>query len=153
MKFSHLKGNKLNMVDISSKKNTDRIAKAKCEVKFSKKSFVKLIKEGTSKGEIFNVSRTAGIMSAKRTYELIPLCHNLPISKVDIKFEADEVNYQIKIFTSVKSNYKTGVEMEALVACSIASLTIYDMCKSIDKSIEIQNLKLAHKSGGKSGNF
>ena len=151
MKFSHIKENKVNMVDISSKKTTKREAIASCSVVFSEKTFSKLIESGSPKGEIFNISRCAGIMAAKKTSELIPLTHNINLSSVQIDFKINEKKYEIDVYSKVKTNYGTGVEIEAITSCSIAAITIYDMCKSIDKSIKINNLKLDSKTGGKSG--
>ena len=153
MKFSHLKNKKINMVDISSKKITLRIAEATNEIKFKKNSFKKIIELGSEKGEIFNTARCAGILAAKKTSELIPLCHNIDINKISIDFEINKKKSIILVHVKVKSNGKTGVEIEALVASAIASLTIYDMCKAIDKAIIINGLKLQYKSGGKSGEF
>ena len=153
MSFSHVKNNKINMVDISSKKETKREAIASCSISFSKKTFNKLINNGSPKGEIFNVSRCAGIMAAKKTSELIPLTHSINLSSVQIDFKINEKKYVIDIYSKVKTNYGTGVEIEAMTSCSIAAITIYDMCKSIDKSIKINDLKLNSKTGGKSGKY
>ena len=153
MKFSHLKNKKINMVDISSKKITSRIAEATNEIKFKKSSFNKIIELGSEKGEIFNTARCAGILAAKKTSELIPLCHNINLNTISIDFEVNKKKSIILVHVKVKSNGKTGVEIEALIASAIASLTIYDMCKAIDKAIIINDLKLQYKSGGKSGEF
>ena len=153
MTFSHLKKNKVSMVDISKKKLTSRIAKATFKIIFSEKSFKKIINNNSPKGEIFNIARSAGISAAKKTSELIPLCHNLSISYVDIDFKIDKKNLSIQILTEVKTQFSTGVEMEALTACSVAGLVIYDMCKSLDKKIIMTELKLIFKKGGKSGTF
>lgn len=153
MKFSHLKNKKINMVDISSKKITSRIAEATNEIKFKKNTFKRIIELGSEKGEIFNTARCAGILAAKKTSELIPLCHNIDINSISVDFTIDKKRMVILVHVKVKSNGKTGVEIEALIASAIASLTIYDMCKAIDKSIIINDLKLKYKSGGKSGEF
>ena len=153
MKFSHLKNKKINMVDISSKKITSRIAEATNEIKFKKNSFKKIIELGSEKGEIFNTARCAGILAAKKTSELIPLCHNIDLNTISIDFDINKKKSIILVHVKVKSNGKTGVEIEALIASAIASLTIYDMCKAIDKAIIINDLKLQYKSGGKSGEF
>ena len=153
MTFSHLKKNKVSMVDISKKKLTNRTAKATFKINFSEKSFKKIINNNSPKGEIFNIARSAGISAAKKTSELIPLCHNLPISFIDIDFKIDKKNLSIQISTEVKTQFSTGVEMEALTACSVAGLVIYDMCKSLDKKIIMTELKLLFKKGGKSGAF
>tara|TARA_Y100001933_G_scaffold153303_1_gene151712 strand:+ start:1405 stop:1875 length:471 start_codon:yes stop_codon:yes gene_type:complete len=153
MTFSHLKKNKVSMVDISKKKLTSRNAKATLNINFSEKSFKKIINNNSPKGEIFNIARSAGISAAKKTSELIPLCHNLPISYIDVDFKIDKKNLSIQILTEVKTQFSTGVEMEALTACSVAGLVIYDMCKSLDKKIIMTELKLIFKKGGKSGIF
>lgn len=153
MSFSHIKNSKINMVDISLKKATKREAIASCSILFSKKTFCKLMNNGSPKGEIFNLSRCAGIMAAKKTSELIPLTHSINLSSVKIDFKVNEEKYTIDVFSKVKTNFGTGVEIEAMTSCSIAAITIYDMCKSIDKSIKINNLKLNSKTGGKSGKF
>ena len=153
MTFSHLKKNKVSMVDISKKKLTYRTAKATFKINFSEKSFKKIINNNSPKGEIFNIARSAGISAAKKTSELIPLCHNLPISFIDIDFKIDKKNLSIQILSEVKTQFSTGVEMEALTACSVAGLVIYDMCKSLDKKIIMTELKLIFKKGGKSGTF
>ena len=153
MTFSHLKKNKISMVDISKKKLTNRTAMATLSLNFSEKTFTKIINNNSPKGEIFNIARSAGISAAKKTSELIPLCHNLPISYIDIDFKVDKKNLSIQILSEIKTQFSTGVEMEALTACSIAGLVIYDMCKSLDKKITMTELKLLFKKGGKSGTF
>ena len=153
MKFTHLRNQEINMVDISKKKSTSRSAIAVSYVRFTKKSFKKLIDKGSPKGEIFNTARCAGILGAKKTSELIPLCHNINLSNVNIDFKIDEKMLTIKIQSEVSTVSATGVEMEALTSCIVASLTIYDMCKSFDKKITIETTKLIFKSGGKSGIF
>ncbi|MBI2252312.1 MAG: cyclic pyranopterin monophosphate synthase MoaC [Armatimonadetes bacterium] len=138
------------MVDVSAKEETLREARATAKVKF-KKEVLDLIKEkGVAKGDIFALAKTAGILGAKNTGNLIPLCHNLGLDFIEIDF--DFINEEIiQINAYVKSFGKTGVEMEALSAVSISALTIYDMCKALDKSIEIKEIYLLEKSGGKSG--
>ena len=152
--FTHFdsKG-KAIMVDVALKKKSIRTAKASCVVSMDKETF-HLIKEGnTDKGDVFGIARIAGILAAKKTHELIPLCHPLSISAIKINFELDENKYLIKIISDCKLNDKTGLEMEALTSVSIAALTIYDMCKAVDKNIIISDIKLVEKSGGKSGKF
>ena len=153
MTFSHLKKNKISMVDISKKKLTNRTAMATLWINFSERTFTKIINNNSPKGEIFNLARSAGISAAKKTSELIPLCHNLPISYIDIDFKVDKKNLSIQILSEIKTQFSTGVEMEALTACSVAGLVIYDMCKSLDKKIIMTDLKLLFKKGGKSGSF
>jgi len=139
------------MVDISSKADTQRRAMAKGVVKM-KPATLDLIKQGkTKKGEVLATAQLAGIMAAKKTPELIPLCHPILIDEVTVEFKLDEKNSTIEITSTVKSTGKTGVEMEALTATAVAALTIYDMCKGVDRGIKIDNIRLVEKSGGKSG--
>ena len=152
-KFTHIERNKASMVDISKKTNTNRIAKASAKVKFSDSSYIKIKENGSSKGEILSTARIAGIQAGKKTSELIPLCHSITINFLSIDFKLDDKNNEIIINSKCKTNDKTGVEMEALVAVSTAALTIYDMCKAIDKSIQINDIKLNFKSGGKSKTY
>ncbi|WP_025209541.1 cyclic pyranopterin monophosphate synthase MoaC [Hippea sp. KM1] len=154
MDFTHFNAQKrARMVDVSHKDYTLRIAKAYGEVKLSKEAYL-AVKEGKiKKGDVLAVAQVGGIMGAKQTPYLIPMCHPLTIEGVDISFEMDDKNCTIKIFSEVKITHKTGVEMEALTAVSIAALTIYDMCKAIDRSIQIKNIQLLYKEGGKSGVF
>ena len=149
--ITHLsKKSKPQIIDISKKEITKRTATAQGSIIFSKKTFKKLEKMQTKKGEITNVAILAGIMGAKKTSELIPLCHNIDITNVDIKITTNKKLSNLVINASVKSTSKTGVEMEALTAVSISCLTIYDMCKSLDKNIIIDKIKLISKKGGKS---
>ena len=152
--ISHLnKKNKPKIVDIIKKTKTKRIAIAEGHVVFSKKIFKKLESMQTKKGEITNISIIAGIMGAKKTSELIPLCHNIPIENIDINIETIPNEFTLLVTANVKTTYKTGVEMEALTAVSIACLTVYDMCKAVDREMKISNIQLNYKSGGKSGVF
>jgi len=149
--ISHLNNkNKPQIVNISKKKKSNRVAIAQAKVKFSKLAYKKIAKMKTRKGEIINVSILAGILGAKKTSELIPLCHNIEINNIDLDVSTNRNISSIIVTATVGSSARTGVEMEALTAVSIASLTIYDMCKSIDKSIEISEIKLLSKKGGKS---
>jgi len=139
------------MVDISGKSDTQREAQAKGVVSM-KASTLKLLKKGSlPKGDVLAVAQLAGIMAAKKTPELIPLCHPIQIGEVKLEFSLDEANSAVEIAATVKSLAKTGVEMEALTATAVAALTIYDMCKAVDRSIKIENIRLVKKSGGKSG--
>lgn len=141
------------MVDVSQKHETERKATA-CSTIIVGKETLKRIQEGrVKKGDVLNVATVAGIMAAKQTSNLIPMCHPLMISSCSIEFEIDEDKSAINIFATVKITGKTGVEMEALTAASITALTIYDMCKSIDKKMVIEKTFLLNKSGGKSGVF
>lgn len=146
------KGNAV-MVDVSEKSETKRVAVAKGSIKVSKE-IMNLIKTGNiKKGDVLGVSRVAGIMASKQTSNLIPMCHPLMINGVNIDFELDEENSRVIIYGSVKTTGKTGVEMEALTAVSVAALTIYDMCKAVDKRMVIENIHLVSKTGGKNGEF
>ena len=152
--ISHLnKKNKPTIVDISSKKITSRMAIAQGIVEFSKSTYKKIESLKTKKGEIKSIAIIAGILGAKKTSDLIPLCHNIKIENIDIDIQEIKKKTSLKVTSFVKSRGKTGVEMEALNGVSIACLTIYDMCKSIDKSILIERIQLLSKSGGKSGNY
>ena len=149
--ISHLnKKNKPTIVDISSKKITNRIAIAQGIVEFSKSTYKKIESLKTKKGEIKSIAIIAGILGAKKTSDVIPLCHNIKIENIDIDIQAIKKISSLKVTSSVKSRGKTGVEMEALNAVSVACLTIYDMCKSIDKNIVIKDIRLVKKKGGKS---
>ena len=149
--INHLnKKNKPRIVNINQKKISSRAALAIGEVRFNKSIFKEIEKMQTKKGEIASVAILAGIMGAKKTSELIPLCHNIGIEKIDIDIKTHKKNKSLIIEAKVQSSGKTGVEMEALTAVSITCLTIYDMCKSIDKGIIISEIKLVSKTGGKS---
>ena len=141
------------MVDVSDKHVTQRSATARARVVMLVET-LELIMSGTAKkGDVISTARIAGIMAAKKTYELIPLCHPLMISKVTVELEPDIVSNSIEVSATVKVEGKTGVEMEALTACSVACLTLYDMCKAVDRGMRITDLRLVEKSGGKSGTF
>ena len=148
--ITHLNNkNKPRMVDVNNKKNSTRTASAQGEVKFNKITFKKIEKMQSKKGEITNVAILAGVMASKKTSDLIPLCHNINIEKIDIDIKTNLKNESLIVVANVKTFGKTGVEMEALTAVSIACLTIYDMCKSLDKGILIQSIRLLSKTGGK----
>ena len=139
------------MVDVSQKPDTQREAIAKGVVRMRASTF-DLIKKGEiAKGDVLAVAQLAGIMAAKQTSHIIPLCHPVLIGDIKIEFGLDEKNSAVEITAAVKSIGKTGVEMEALTATAIAALTIYDMCKAVDRGIKIENIRLIRKSGGKSG--
>ena len=153
-KFSHLDdNNNPSMVDISSKLESKRIAKAYAKVILNNEILNLISENKIRKGNVLEVANIAGIQAAKKTHELIPLCHNINLSSININFKTITKNSSVEVNSIVKSSYKTGVEMEALTACSIACLTIYDMCKSFDKEIIINKLRLKYKSGGKSGEY
>ena len=151
---NHLdKKNNPIMVDIEGKDITHRTAEAEGEVVFDKITFNKIEKLKSKKGNIKNIAIIAGIMGAKETSKLIPLCHNIPIDSVKVEITKNTKKNTLIVNAKVKTSYKTGVEIEALTAVSISCLTIYDMCKYLNKSIKIKNIKLISKKGGKSGNF
>lgn len=141
------------MVDVSDKNVTKRIAMAEGTVSFSLKAYQKLIKEGSPKGDVFETAKIAGIMAAKSTPSIIPLCHPLTLEKVKVSFEKIPSKKEIKVTAEVLCSGKTGVEMEALTAVSAACLTIYDMSKWMGQEMVISNIRLVHKSGGKSGEY
>jgi cyclic pyranopterin phosphate synthase len=139
------------MVDVTGKADTERVAAAGGRVSMLPATF-QIIKQGkVAKGDVLTTARLAGIMAAKRTPDLIPLCHPILIGNVNIQFTLDEKNSAVEITTTVASTGKTGVEMEALTATAVAALTIYDMCKAVDRGMKIENIRLLKKSGGKSG--
>jgi cyclic pyranopterin phosphate synthase len=139
------------MVDISGKPDTQREAVAKGVVRMQAATFQLIKRGGTVKGDVLSVAQLAGIMAAKQTHNLIPLCHPILIGDIKVEFSLDEAKSTVEITTTVKSVGKTGVEMEALTATAVAALTIYDMCKAVDRSLKIENIRLVKKSGGKSG--
>ena len=153
-KLTHFdkEGNSL-MLDVSEKTETTRIATAISTIKVGKETLDRIKQGLVGKGDVLGVARIAGIMAAKKTSDLIPMCHPLMISSCNVDFEIDEDNFAIKAIARVKITGKTGVEMEALTAASIATLTIYDMCKAIDKRMVIEGTFLLNKTGGKSGDF
>ncbi len=141
------------MVDVSEKDVTVRTARAAGRVMVSPETLALITEGRVPKGDVFSVARTAAIMAAKRTSELIPLCHPLILDQVTVDFSCDEAARAIDIEAAVKLSGRTGAEMEALTAVSVAALTIYDMCKAADRGIRIGNIRLIHKSGGKSGTY
>jgi len=141
----------VRMVDVGAKPDTERVAVAKGEVTMRPETLRLIADKGVPKGDVLSVAQVAGIMAAKRVPELIPLCHPLLLSKVDVQFYIDEKTSRIQITAEVQSRGKTGVEMEALTAVSVAALTIYDMAKAVERTMRIGNIRLVRKSGGKSG--
>ena len=142
-----------HMVDISDKQNSFRTAKAACSIQMSLET-LKIIANGNSKkGDVLNVARIAGIQGAKRTSELIPLCHPISLTKISLDLTPNDKIPGVEIISTVKTTGPTGVEMEALTAASISALTVYDMVKSLDKSIIVKDLRLIFKDGGKSGMY
>ena len=152
--FSHFdqRGNAA-MVDVSAKPVTERTATARARVTMLPATLALIRGGGAKKGDVLGVARLAGIMAAKRTAELIPLCHPLPITAVTVELTADAAANAVEITATVRTTGQTGVEMEALTAASIAALTVYDMCKSVDRGMRIEAIRLTHKAGGKSGEF
>ena len=153
MELSHLDENgQAHMVDVSGKAVTDREAVASARVKMKPETLNLILQGGIPKGDVYSAARIAGIMAAKRTHELIPLCHPIPLSAIDIRVEVAG-DTEVLLYASVKTTWQTGVEMEALTAVSVTALTIYDMCKAVDRGIEINAVRLESKTGGKSGSF
>lgn len=153
-KLTHFdKQGRSRMVDVTEKENTVREAVAKGDVYMKATTFDMIMDKKMSKGDVLGVAQTAGIMGAKKTSELIPMCHPLNITSVEISFAPDKRDSKVGITARVKLSGKTGVEMEALIAVSTAALTIYDMCKAVDKGMKITNIRLIEKSGGKSGTY
>ncbi len=152
--FTHFdQDGKAVMVDVSDKEVTERVAVAKGRVLLKPETLALIREGGVKKGDVLSVARLAGIMGAKKTPDLIPLCHPLALTsvKLDLALETDEP--AVAITATCKLKGRTGVEMEALTAVSVAALTVYDMCKAVDKGMRITDLRLVHKSGGKSGTF
>jgi len=151
-KLTHLdaKG-RPRMVDVGAKEATARVAVARGTVRMQPETFRLIMSGGTKKGDVLTTARLAGIMAAKHTPDLIPLCHPILIDSIDVDFAPDEAQAVIGVTATVRSTGKTGVEMEALTATAAAALTIYDMCKAVDRGMKIEDIRLSHKSGGKSG--
>lgn len=142
-----------NMVDVSDKHDTVREARAEAFIRMAPETLQLIISGQHHKGDVFATARIAGIQAAKKTWDLIPLCHPLLLSKVEVQLEALEDQNQVRIESVCKLAGKTGVEMEALTAASVAALTIYDMCKAVQKDMVIEQVRLLEKRGGKSGHF
>ena len=153
-KFTHFDDDgKAVMVDITEKKITERIAVATGEIVMNKETLEAVKKGNIKKGDVLGVARIAAIMAAKQTQSLIPMCHNILLTNAKIEFSFDDEGNKILIKSTVKTTGKTGVEMEALTMVAVAGLTIYDMCKSMDKSMVIGEIRLVEKHGGKSGDW
>ena len=142
-----------HMVDVSDKAVTDRVAVAEAHVKMRPETLEKVVEGTAKKGDVLGVARLAGIMGAKKCADLIPLCHPLPITKVSVELEPDNNLPGVRITATVKTTGQTGVEMEALTAASTAALTVYDMLKAVEKSMEIGGLRVVLKDGGKPGRY
>jgi cyclic pyranopterin monophosphate synthase len=151
-KLSHIdETGRARMIDVSEKADTERVATAKGEVSMQLQT-LELIRAGMfKKGDVLNVAQVAGIMAAKRTFELIPMCHPLPLMDIEVELTLDDALPGVQITSTVKTIAKTGVEMEALTAVAVAGLTVYDMAKSVEKTMRIQNVRLVKKTGGQSG--
>ncbi len=155
VEFTHLdeKGN-ARMVDVGDKEVTERTATARGRIFVAAETLTAIRDGGVAKGDVFSVSRLAGIMAAKKTPDLIPLCHPLPLSSIAVELaEAEDGTSAIDITATCKVTARTGVEMEALTAVAVAALTVYDMCKAADKSMRITDIHLIHKAGGRSGTY
>ncbi|MCH8034780.1 MAG: cyclic pyranopterin monophosphate synthase MoaC [Bacteroidetes bacterium] len=153
-KLTHANNNgKANMVDVSDNEISIRTAEAYSEVRISDDVFKAIKENNIKKGDVLTVAKIAGIQAAKKTAELIPLCHNIFITKVDVELQLNEEKKRVEIKSFAKTKSTTGIEMEALTAASVAALTVYDMCKAIDRSMVISETKLISKTGGKSGTY
>ena len=151
-RLSHIDdAGRARMVDISAKADTAREAVARGTVRMQPETLALIQSGGMPKGDVIAVARLAGVMAAKRTHELIPLCHPLLLTDIDVEIVPDEAENALQISATVRTTGKTGVEMEALTAVSIAALTVYDMCKAVDRGMRVESVRLARKRGGKSG--
>lgn len=154
MDFTHLDDQgRVRMVDVSQKRATLRMARTQGEIRMQRETLDRLLSQQVKKGNVLETARIAGVMGAKRTAELIPMCHPLNLTHVSVDFEPDLTTATIRVEAKVKCFASTGVEMEALTAVSTACLTIYDMCKSYDRGMQIGQIQLLEKSGGKSGHY
>jgi cyclic pyranopterin phosphate synthase len=151
-KLSHLdESGRARMVDVTAKGDTLRESVARGSVRMKPETLALIQSGGVPKGDVLAVAQVAGVMAAKRTHELIPMCHPLLLSAVDVRLEPDEKENAVRITATVRTTGKTGVEMEALTAVAVAALTIYDMCKAVDRGMRVEGVRLVRKSGGKSG--
>jgi cyclic pyranopterin phosphate synthase len=141
------------MVDVSDKTATARFARARGRITMHAETLQRIVSRGVHKGDVFTVAELAGIMGAKRTADLVPLCHPVALSSVRVKLTPDEASAAVEIEAEVKTTGPTGVEMEALTAVAVAALTVYDMCKAIDRDMVLSDIRLEHKSGGRSGTY
>ena len=153
-KLSHVDDRgKARMVDVGEKDVTERVAIAKGEIRMKQETLALINEGGIRKGDVLTVAKVAGVMAAKRTAELIPLCHPLPLDQILVELEPDESLPGIVITSTVRNRAKTGVEMEALTAVTVAALTVYDMAKAAEKTMRIENIRLVEKRGGRSGHI
>ena len=142
-----------HMVDVGGKDSTHRVAVASGSIKMDASTLALIAQGGHKKGDVLGIARVAGIMASKKTSDLVPLCHPLPLTHVSIEFEIDDANNKVDASCRAETHGQTGVEMEALCALQVALLTIYDMCKAVDRGMVISDVQLEHKSGGKSGEW
>jgi len=141
------------MVDVGAKADTERVATARGRIRMRPETLAAIKDGGIAKGDVLSVAQTAAIMAAKRTWELVPMCHPLLLTGVSVDFGLDEAASLVEMAVTVKTRGKTGVEMEALTAVSVGLLTVYDMCKAVDRGMEIESIRLDYKAGGKSGEY
>lgn len=154
MRLTHLdRGGKIKMVDVTEKQSTEREATARCSVYMKAKTLSLIRDKAVPKGDVIAVARIAGILAAKKTSDLIPLCHPLNVTSVNVTITIDKEENKVEVEAKAKTIGQTGVEMEALTAVAVAALTIYDMCKAVDKEMTISDIMLMEKRGGKSGEF
>ncbi|MEF9951479.1 MAG: cyclic pyranopterin monophosphate synthase MoaC [Clostridium sp.] len=154
MGFTHFnEEGRAKMVDVGEKIDTDRVARASCYIEMKDETLKAIINGNIKKGDVLSVAQVGGIMASKKTSDIIPMCHNIFLTGCNIEFDIDESLNRINIIAEVKTRGKTGVEMEALNAASTTALTIYDMCKAMDREMIIGDIKLLEKKGGKSGHF
>jgi cyclic pyranopterin phosphate synthase len=154
MSFTHINANgEANMVDVSEKNITTRIARAEAYINMTPETLSMILDGNHHKGDVFSVARIAGIQAAKQTSNLIPLCHPLMLTKVSVEFDPQPEKNRVRIETMCKLAGQTGVEMEALTAASVTALTLFDMCKAVDKAMVISGVRVLEKQGGKSGDF
>ena len=152
--LSHVdEAGKARMVDVGSKDVTERVATAGCEIHMQQSTLDLIRSGGFDKGDVLGVARVAGVMAGKKTADLIPLCHPLALNQITVDFDELDEGVGLSVTTRARTSGKTGVEMEALTAASVAALTVYDMCKAVDRAMRIDRLRLLSKSGGKSGDF
>lgn len=142
-----------HMVDVGAKDSTERVAVASGRIRMQAQTLAMILQGGHKKGDVLGIARIAGIMGAKRTADLVPLCHPLPLTHLSVEFEPDESNGTIQCAATAKTRGQTGVEMEALCAVQVALLTIYDMCKAVDRGMVIEQVQLEAKAGGQSGHW
>ncbi|MCB9957266.1 MAG: cyclic pyranopterin monophosphate synthase MoaC [Rhodospirillaceae bacterium] len=152
--FTHFdESGKARMVDVSAKPETERLAVAAATVRMAPETLAMIAAGSAAKGDVLGVARLAGIMAAKQTANLIPLCHPLPLTSVEVELTCDEAAGGVSIRATARTTGRTGVEMEAMTAAAVAGLTVYDMCKAVDRAMVVDAVRLLHKSGGKSGTW